>query len=93
MKKLVFLLGVAVGFLIGSKIGHEPYAQVEKKMRELAALPEVQDAMNKAKGAASEQFGQITEKVSDKIQSSSGPDGAHNGGHAKPSSVPQRSGS
>jgi len=81
MKKLVFLLGVAVGFLIGSKVGHEPYAQVEKKMRELAARPEVQDAM------------QITEKVSDKIPSSSEPDGAHNGGHAKPSSVPQRSGS
>ena len=52
MKKLAFLLGVAVGFLIGSKVGHEPYAQVEKKMRELAARPEVQDAMNKAKGAA-----------------------------------------
>ena len=89
MKKLAFLLGVAVGFLIGSKVGHEPYAQVEKKMRELAARPEVQDAMHKAKGAASEQFGHISEKVSDKLPSHGG-DGARSG-PASPSSVLQGS--
>jgi hypothetical protein len=92
MKKLAFLLGVVVGFLLGSKFGHEPYAQMEKKVREVAARPEVHDAMTKAKGAASAQFGQLSEKVSDKLPSSSGADGARSGGDSTRSSVLQRSG-
>jgi hypothetical protein len=70
MKKLTFLFGAAVGFLLGSKVGHEPYAQVESKVKELAGRPEVQDAMEKAKGAAQEQVDHVAEKVNDKLPSS-----------------------
>ena len=70
MKKLTFLFGVAVGFLLGSKVGHEPYAQVESKVKELAGRPEVQGAVEKAKGAAQDQVDQISDKVSDKLPSS-----------------------
>ena len=70
MKKLVFLFGVAVGFLLGSKVGHEPYAQVEKKVREFTDRPDVQETLNKAKGAAQEQVDHITEKVNEKLPSS-----------------------
>jgi hypothetical protein len=92
MKKLAFLLGLAVGFLLGSKVGREPYAQMREKVREVAARPEVQDAVNKAKGAASAQFGQLSEIVSAKLPSSSGADGARSGGDSTRSSVLQRTG-
>jgi hypothetical protein len=71
MKKLTFLFGAAVGFLLGSKVGHEPYAQVESKVKELAGRPEVQDAVEKAKGAAQDQVDQISDKVNEKLPSSS----------------------
>ncbi len=80
MKKMTFLFGVAVGFLLGSKVGHEPYAQVERKVKELAGRPEVQDAMGKAKGAAQEQVDTISEKVSEKMPSSSGSGGSDRSG-------------
>jgi len=70
MTKLIFLFGVAVGFMLGSKVGHEPYTQVERKIREFADRPDVQDAMDKAKVAAQEQVGLFSEKLSDKLPSS-----------------------
>jgi len=62
MKKLIFLFGVAVGFLLGSKVGHEPYARFEKRVREFADRPEVQSAMENAKGAAQDQVEQMSDK-------------------------------
>jgi len=69
MKKLVFLFGVAVGFLLGSKAGPDAYNQVEKKVRSVVDRPEVQQAMDKAKSAAQEQVGQISDKVNEKLPS------------------------
>jgi hypothetical protein len=89
MKKLMFLIGVAVGFLLGSKVGHEPYAQMEKMLREFTDRPDVQGAMDKARGAAQEQVGHFSEKVSDKLPSTGG-DGARTS-QASRSSVLQRS--
>ena len=78
MKKLIFLLGVAVGFLMGSKIGHEPYAKVEKKVKEFTDRPELQDAMKKAKSAAQEQVDHFSEKMSDKLPGSDSADARRN---------------
>jgi hypothetical protein len=90
MKKLVFLFGAAVGFLLGSKVGHEPYAQVEKKVRELADRPEVQNAVETAKGAAHERVDQVTDKMNEKT-SSGGTAGAARS-HSQTGSVLERSG-
>jgi hypothetical protein len=90
MKKLVFLFGAAVGFLLGSKVGHEPYAQVEKKVRELADRPEVQNAVETAKGAAYERVDQVTDKMNEKT-SSGGTAGAGRS-HSQTGSVLERSG-
>ena len=90
MKKLTFLLGAALGFLLGSKVGHEPYAKVEKKVRELADRPEVQNAMETAKGAAHEQVDRVTEKMNEKMPSG-GPAGAVRS-HNQTGSVLERSG-
>ena len=70
MKKLIFLFGAAVGFLLGSKVGHEPYAQVEKKVREFADRPDVQETVDKAKSAAQDQVDHLSEKVNEKLPSS-----------------------
>jgi hypothetical protein len=69
MKKLAFLFGAALGFLLGSKVGPEPYAQVEKKVRELADRPEVKNAVETAKDAAHERVDQVTDKMSEKASS------------------------
>jgi hypothetical protein len=44
MKKLILLVGVALGFILGSRMGREPYERMESKVRELARRPEVNHA-------------------------------------------------
>ena len=63
MKKLIFLSGAILGFVLGSKAGPEPYAQIEKKVRELANRPEVQDAVEKTKSAVQEHAHQLMDKM------------------------------
>ena len=60
MKKLYFLVGVGVGFLLGSRVGREPYEKLEAQVRQLAGRPEVKDAVNT-----------MTEKASDLTDSAS----------------------
>jgi hypothetical protein len=63
MKKLTFLSGAILGFVLGSKVGPEPYALVEKKVRELANRPEVQDAVKKTKSTVHERAHQTGDKM------------------------------
>jgi hypothetical protein len=41
MKKWILLFGIAVGFVLGSRAGRGPYKQIEGKVREVGARPEV----------------------------------------------------
>jgi hypothetical protein len=70
MKKLSFLLGLGIGFLIGSKAGSGPYEQLETKVRSVRNRPEVQDVVENAKVAASEQIQEAAYKVNTKLPSS-----------------------
>jgi hypothetical protein len=45
MKKLLLLVGAAVGFVLGSKMGRKPYERLEAKARQLAGRPEVKRAV------------------------------------------------
>jgi hypothetical protein len=49
MKKLVFLIDVGVGFLLGSKAGTGPYRELETKVRSITNRPEVRDAVERRK--------------------------------------------
>ena len=49
MKKVSFLLGLAVGFLVGSRAGSGPYQQLEATVRSAARRPEVVDVSEKTK--------------------------------------------
>jgi hypothetical protein len=69
MKKLLFLLGLGIGFLIGSRAGSGPYEQLETKVRSVANRPEVQEVVENAKVAADEQVQQAANVVNAKLPS------------------------
>ncbi len=53
MKKLLLLLGIGLGFVLGSRAGRAPYERLEGKARDLAGRPEVTDAFDAAAEKAS----------------------------------------
>lgn len=52
MKKVIFLAGVAVGFLAGSRAGRGAYDTIEAKAREVASDPRVQETVGQARDTA-----------------------------------------
>ena len=46
MKKLSLLVGLAIGFVLGSNQGHEPYGRLEAQVRKLAGRPEIKGAID-----------------------------------------------
>ena len=66
MKKLVFLIGVGVGFLLGSKAGTGPYREFETKVRSITNRPEVRDVVETTNEAAIHQVTDTVSKVSDR---------------------------
>jgi hypothetical protein len=48
MKKMMLFLGLAVGFVAGSKAGREPYERLESTFRQISGRPEVQEAVQAA---------------------------------------------
>lgn len=69
MRKIIFLVGGAIGFILGSRAGKEPYQQVETKLRQLVRRPEVQQVINEAQTAAQDAAGVAVAKVGDKLSS------------------------
>ena len=66
MKKLAFLIGVGIGFLLGSKTGTGPYEQLETKVRSITNRPEVRDAVETTKEAAVHQVTETANRISDR---------------------------
>ena len=60
MKKLLLLVGIAVGFVLGSKKGREPYKRLEAQVRQLAGRPEVKGAVD----SVSHKMADLTDTVS-----------------------------
>ncbi|GAA1283408.1 MULTISPECIES: hypothetical protein [Brachybacterium] len=54
MKKLIFLTGLAIGFVVGSRAGRGPYESLERTARQVADDPEVQRRASEAKEKASQ---------------------------------------
>jgi hypothetical protein len=67
MKKLVLLVGIALGFVLGSRQGREPYERLESKVRQLAARPEVRQAVGTVSDQASDLVDSAAGAISDKI--------------------------
>jgi hypothetical protein len=67
MKKVILLLGVAVGFVLGSRAGRRPYEQLEANVRRIAARPEVQSTVDQAKNAVQEKADVAFRKVGETV--------------------------
>ena len=65
MKKLLLVIGAGIGFILGSRSGRRPYEQLERKVRDIRARPEVQKAVDSVSKSAHEQASDVTHKVSD----------------------------
>ena len=52
MKKFTFLLGLATGFVLGSRTGRGPYEQLEGAVRQAVNQPKVQETLQSAADSA-----------------------------------------
>ena len=43
MKKFYLVLGLGLGFVLGSRAGHQPYEQLEGRAKEFIGKPDVED--------------------------------------------------
>ena len=66
MKKLIFVAGLAIGFVLGSRAGRGPYDRLQEAASGVAADPRVQEGVAKAKDAAVTTGQQAVDTVKDK---------------------------
>jgi len=67
MRKLSFLTGLAVGYVIGARAGRERYEQIAKSARDLSQTPAVQQAGRAAKETASTAAARAADVISAKV--------------------------
>ena len=70
MRRSTFLLGAAIGFILGSRTGRGPYQQLESKVRHITHRPEVQGRLGQLKSTAKDQAAAVAEKVTPSPSSS-----------------------
>ena len=67
MKKLSFLIGIGIGFLLGSRSGRGAYESVESKVREFMGQDQVQGTIDQVKTAAHDQIDNATDRVTQRV--------------------------
>ncbi|MHA6759804.1 YtxH domain-containing protein [Streptacidiphilus sp. PAMC 29251] len=67
MRKLTFLAGLAVGYVLGTRAGRERYEQLRKSARDLSQTPAVQSAGRNARQAVGTAAGKAADVVVDKV--------------------------
>jgi hypothetical protein len=76
MKKLTLLVGVGIGYELGTRAGRERYEQIRGSVKKLASNPTVQSAAGKAQETVTSQTSAaasaVADKVSDKMSGSGG---------------------
>lgn len=63
-KRLIFLAGVGVGYVLGARAGRERYEAIMRSVRELRERPELQEAA----GVVTAQAGQIAEALAERAR-------------------------
>ncbi|MGW7189586.1 YtxH domain-containing protein, partial [Streptomyces sp. NPDC054838] len=76
--KVTFVVGLAVGYVLGTRAGRERYEQLKKSARQVAQTPAVRNAAESAGQAGRAYTGKAFAVVGDKI------------GHALPDSLTDR---
>lgn len=67
MWKLSFIVGLAAGYVLGSRAGRQRYEQIAKVTREVARNPRVQGAAGKARQQAGAVAGKAAGAVADRV--------------------------
>jgi hypothetical protein len=87
MKKLLVLIAGGVGYVLGTKAGHERYQQIKSTFNKVKSDPRVQEKAQQAADMAKEKAPVVKDKVSEaagaagsKVQSANG--GSNPGGDA-----------
>lgn len=65
--KLTFVIGLALGYVIGTRAGRERYEQLKKSAREFSQNPAVRNAAESAAQSGREVAGKAFHAVSDKV--------------------------
>jgi hypothetical protein len=76
MHKGTLLLGAGIGFILGSRVGHGPYQQLDSRVRAVTHRPDVQDKVGQFKGAAKHRVAAVAHRVVPGQSSKDGPAGA-----------------
>lgn len=66
--KLTLLVGVGVGYVLGTKAGRQRYEQIKRKARQVWQDPRVQEKTDQAKHLAAEKAHHAGEVVQDKAR-------------------------
>ena len=67
MKKMFLLLGVGVGYVLGSRAGRERYEQIKTQAQKIAGNPKVQEAAHKAQDTVTTQAAAAAGAAKDKV--------------------------
>jgi hypothetical protein len=70
MSKAMFILGLAVGFVLGARAGQERYEQIKQQATGVLNNPRVQRNVDAAKQTAKGAAGTATQKVRDRVPGS-----------------------
>ncbi|PJE94352.1 hypothetical protein CUT44_29340 [Streptomyces carminius] len=69
--RLTFVVGVAVGYVLGTRAGRERYEKLRKSARQFAENPAVRNAYETAthngREMATKAFGTVSERVGDRL--------------------------
>ena len=75
IKKLLFVAGAGVGYVLGTRAGREKYNALVSKARKVADRPEVQEVTQAVKSEANRLYDEGRQRVRARIQPDrSGPD-------------------
>ena len=64
MRKMSFLLGAGVGYVLGTRAGQEQYTKIQAFAKKTADSPQVQQVVEKATETADKVTGMAGEKIS-----------------------------
>ncbi len=63
MKKLVFIAGIAVGYVLGARAGRKRYEQIRRAARNVWETDSVQRGMHQAQEFAKERVGDVADSM------------------------------